>query len=89
MIMGVIQMGNNKRAIGAIANIRFHGVIETEMQTFAFGSYDEETETNSSLMSDEDVFFYVDDEKQLIELMEQKGEDFTVQDYKLIYANIK
>lgn len=69
-----------RKAIGAEVTLQYPDE-EPEVQLFAFGEYDEETDTNSSAFHDEQIFMYCDDESQIMDMW---GE-FEILSYEVIY----
>ena len=83
----------NKQPIGAYATVmwldsygNFEDGTEYSNVYFSFGEYDEEKECDSYGVSDNRIFYYVDDAHDLDKLKESTY-DFKVIDYELEYQD--
>ena len=75
---------------GATATIRYNDTGETLAPVYiSFGQYDEETERDTYGVNDLHIFFYCENEAELVDLMtESKANDFTVVGYELEYNEV-
>lgn len=75
---------------GADCNIRwFKGNLSPSFSGYiSFGHYDEDRDTDAHGRADDTVFYYCDDEAELIKLMDKNnGGDFVVLSYELNYES--
>ena len=77
--------GNGMTARGAWATVRFLDETDTLSPVYiSFGEYDEDKNQDTFGVHDERIFFYCENEAELIDLMKEgKGADFIVLGYTL------
>ncbi len=75
-----------RKPIGAFVSYRWHGSVDVLQSYISFGEWNEEMDTDSFGVLDEQILLYADDEDQLKAMMidDNKGE-FLVIDYTLSF----
>lgn len=77
----------NKPITGFIATVQFNDEPEPiSGYIFKIGSFDEETASEEEIIADTNVFYYLQDEKEMETLATDKGaQDFIVLSYEPLY----